>query len=260
MIFVNPAEDFTGDAGTLVKIQIDNSIDLGWKAEDIILATNFAYEHNGVKSVVVKSSNYTPFYIQGSKHKTILELIKRGYIKNGELYWLHDLDAYQSEVFMESEISMKGADIALTDYGRMKRLNTGSVFFKKSAEDIFAGIAQAEELLKIGDEQTLAILMYGIETDRQGIIYEQKTIKKIPRVKNIEKRIKRINISYDFTYFDLRYCYQIATKPIKVVHFHPFGKYLFINRLFDYYMGKNEINKVLMPPRLIKIFRSHGVT
>lgn len=258
MIFINPSGSFTEEASILIKIQIDNSLSLGWKRQDLILATNFEYEYNGIKSVVVSSTNFTPFYVQGSKHKTVLELVKRGYIKDGELYWLHDLDVYQSEVITESELKMGSCDMVMTDYGRMKRLNAGSIFFKKSAQDIFKGMAQTESLLKIGDEQALMVLIKGIETERRGIIYEKEVVNKIPCIKNIGKRIKRINISYNFTYFDLRYCYQTAIKPIKVVHFHPMGSYIFIDNLLNYYMnGKNELGTVLMSERLIKIFRSH---
>lgn len=261
MIFINPSGSFTKEAGVLIKIQIDNSLDLGWKKNDIILATNFEYEYHGIKSVIVSGANFTPFYVQGSKHKTVLELINRGCIKDGEFYWLHDLDCYQSEPLRESELKMDGADMAMTDYGRIKRLNAGSIFFKKSAQDIFKGMAQTESILKIGDEQALMILMSGIEADRRGIIYEKEIIKKIPKIRNINKRIKRINISYNFTYFDLRYCYQTAIKPIKIVHFHPWAGYLFIDKLLDYYMyGKNELGTVLMSERLIKIFNSHEKT
>lgn len=263
MIFINPAKKFFGEPETLIRIQIDNSLDLGWKKEDIILATNFDFEYNGVKSIVVKDENFVPFYIQGSKHKTILELKERGFIKENELYWFHDLDAYQSEVISPSEIMMEEADMALTDYGRLKRLNTGSVFFKSSIVDIIEALSKTQNLFKLGDEQALDVLLYGVRENEQKLFnFDTDVLMKIPKVSNISNRIKRINITYNFTYFDLIYCYKTAIKPIKIVHFHPDGAYraLFIHRLLDFYMyGKNELNQVLMSERLIKLFHGHGL-
>lgn len=97
-IFISPQKQFYDESLVSVKIQIDNSIDLGWKREDIILATNFNFEYNGVKSIVVSDHNYWLQDIRQSKHTTILELIGRRVINNlvnTELYWFHDLDAYQ---------------------------------------------------------------------------------------------------------------------------------------------------------------------
>ena len=41
IVFIGPEKYFYGDYGTLAKIQIDNSIDLGWETKDIIFVTNF---------------------------------------------------------------------------------------------------------------------------------------------------------------------------------------------------------------------------
>ncbi len=58
MLFVHPSKDFLEEQKTSIKIEIDNNLSLGWKREDIILATNFPYEYNGVKSLLVSSDNY----------------------------------------------------------------------------------------------------------------------------------------------------------------------------------------------------------
>jgi hypothetical protein len=39
MIFVNPKKQFHEEAAILIKIQIDNSLDLGWRREDIVWIT-----------------------------------------------------------------------------------------------------------------------------------------------------------------------------------------------------------------------------
>lgn len=266
LIFVHPIKTFYGEPRLLAKIQIDNSLNLGWKKEDIILATNFEFEYNGVKSILVSHNNFVPYYKQGSKHRTIVELSNRGFIREGELYWFHDLDAYQSEVITELELSMEEADMAVTDYGWRDKLNTGSVFFKASAVDIFRRLVQMMELLKCGDEYALMVLMNGL-THEDAEVWQQRygpeIVDKLPKIEDIYRRVKKINTSYNFVpYFNIDHCYKIAVKPIKVVHFHPFAQYRkpLIPSILNFYMyGDNEINTVLMPKRLIKIFHKHGI-
>jgi hypothetical protein len=55
--------------------------------------------------------------------------------------------------------------------------------------------------------------------------------------------------------------YEIATKPIKVLHFHPHYRdtKLPASTLNMFMYGKNELKMPLMPERLIKIFHHHGI-
>ena len=46
LIYIGPTDKFDDEHEVLTKIQIDNSLDLGWKKEDILLVTNFPYEYN----------------------------------------------------------------------------------------------------------------------------------------------------------------------------------------------------------------------
>lgn len=264
LIYITPKKLFSGEPLTLVKIQIDNSLDLGWKREDIILATNFSFEYNGVKSVVVSDDNFVPHYPRGSKHEAILELFNRGFITKGELYWFHDLDAYQSEDITKSEVDLGNADMALTDYCWRKKWNTGSIFFTSSAEDIFEGLVKTQSLLKIGDEIALMVLTNGFtkeENDNVMRYIAPEVIEKTPEIRDIEGRIKKINTTYNFVpVFNIPYCYMSAIKPIKVVHFHPSFPSPSNSSFLNFFMyGDNEINTVLMSKRLIKIFHYHGV-
>ena len=86
MVFVGRTKGFYNDYGTQAKIQIDNSLDLGWRKEDIIFATNFDFEYRGVKSLIVSDDNFVSFSPEGSKITAILELFYRGYIDKGVLY------------------------------------------------------------------------------------------------------------------------------------------------------------------------------
>lgn len=251
----------------LVKLQIDNSLDLGWEREDIMLATNFDYEYNGVKSIVVSDDNFSQSDNPGSKHLAICELISRGLIKKGELYWFHDLDAFQSETITESELGMDGADLALTDYGWRERWATGSMFFAAQAEDIFRILLETANLFKIREEFALMVLTYQdryrLYDEQQKEIYNPEMMDKVPMAKDIQKRVKKINTSYNFVpFYNTKYCYEIAIKPIKVVHFHPFGSFKEPDRpsLINFYMyGDNDIKTTFMSERLIKIFHEHGI-
>lgn len=84
LVYINPKKRFSGEPLVLVKIQIDNSLDLGWKREDIILATNFSFEYNGIKSIVVSDNNFLPFCVTACKNTAILELFNRNFFNKRE--------------------------------------------------------------------------------------------------------------------------------------------------------------------------------
>src|SRR5436190_1339321 len=128
MLFIHPNGDFLEEQKTSIKIQIDNSLRLGWKVNDIILATNFPYEYNGVKSLLVKSNNYSPFSATVSIINVIVELFDRKLIKKGELYWYHDTDAYQLYKITERELNLGKAAIALAGRGTKPKMDTGVIF------------------------------------------------------------------------------------------------------------------------------------
>jgi len=57
---------------------------------------------------------------------------------------------------------------------------------------------------------------------------------------------------------------RIAFKPLKAIHFYPFYEKATRNspheNKIDYFMhGKNIMGKILMTPRLKKIFNKHGL-
>lgn len=72
MTYINPSKRFGTEEKITVKIHIDNSLDLGWKTEDILLVTNFNYEYSGVKSLVIPDDNYCSFAPTASKINTVL--------------------------------------------------------------------------------------------------------------------------------------------------------------------------------------------
>jgi hypothetical protein len=237
VVFITPQKKFFGEYVQLVKVLIDNSLDLGWKPEDILLVTNFSFRYNGVKSTRVHNENYCACRPRSIKTSVIPHLIDRGIVKKGEIYWNHDLDAFQMNSFKEEDLGLESVDMGLTDYGWKKRWCFGSYFFKESAKDIF--------------ELTCPIIHSDIE--------DEEAIQKLQNdnINSFNERHKRLNITYNFGMRKVEDNYQRAEKPIKVVHFHPTYKLV---RTWDVFvLGKNGLNMPLVNERLIGVFKQNGI-
>lgn len=232
LTYINPNKDFNKEHQKLAKIQIDNSLSLGWKPENIILVTNFPYEYNGIKSVVIGDENYCKYHWSATKIYAIVSLFKAGLIEK-DLYWYHDFDCFQLNPFTEIETELEKADMGITQYSRMLRLCSASMFFKETAWDIFIRLKDFIDKGRIDEELGIMRL---INTDKG----------------NLKERVKKIDITYAFHKFNLLSCYKIAKKPIKAVHFH-----LTPDKAEFYIHGKNKLNIPLIPERLIKIFAKY---
>jgi len=251
LIYINLLKKFDEEHSLLAKIQIDNSLELGWKKEDILLVTNFKYSYRGIKAIV-SNENLCSFAPTASKIFVICDLFKRKVIKGENSYWFHDLDAFQTRKMTERRIKNELGDkeMALTDYGRNLRWSTGSIFFYPSARDIFfqikKGIIQNPKLAARYTEEGVLGMLTANNLD------------------DINDRIKKINITYNFATRNrhVNLCYQITDKPVMVLHFHPFDKRPVEDNFdsLDILMyGRGKINKVLMTRRLIKLFHKYGI-
>ena len=223
LIYVNPDKKFSPEHDDLTKIQIDNSLELGWKVEDIILVTNFPYEYRGVKSIVI--GDYEAFdQNRSTKIPAINELFKRGIIEDNCLYWFHDQDAFQLEPI---EVNL-ASDAGFTDYQQPRVWNAGSFFFKKSAEDIFADI-----WLYMNKKGT---------NEQDALTYMWQN-----NIGEINKRYELMNITYNMGLYNMKNRLKEAELPIKVAHFHPHK-----NRHLDLFRN-------ILPERLLTIFKAHGI-
>lgn len=257
LIYINPEKkffnkDWKDEPDILAKIQIDNSLSLGWKIEDILLITNFAYEYNGVKAIVIGDENYCEFSSgTPSKINAIVSLFNHGFFGD-DTYWFHDFDAFQLE---NLELNLADDKIALTDYGitdinqgRDRRWSTGSIFFRKGSKDIFEWIQGSVYKYRANEEVSLLVMTR--HNDH-----------------NLLSRIDKLNITYNFATRrrNIVEQYKITDLPIKVIHFHPFDKrplfYLYEgnDNLAVCLYGKNPMKKVLVSDRLIEIFNKHGI-
>lgn len=244
LIYTGPAHKFDEEHLILSKIQIDNSLDLGWKKEDILIVTDFPFEYNGVNSLVVKNGLYYEFDRMANKVPVLVHLIKNGLLDSKELYWCHDWDAYQLNPIYESELGLTDFDLGLTHYFYKPEWQFSSFFFKNSAQDIF-------ELL----DRTIREKPYSSRNN-------EKTLTKLINARAINpRRYKKLNVTYNIMKRCLTTIYNEADKPIKVLHFHPWDRDVMMpdSALNMFMYGKNRMKIRLMNDRLIKIFHHHGI-
>ena len=244
LIYTGPQKKFAQEDSILAKIQIDNSFDLGWKKQDLMLATDFPYEYNGVKSLVVPDGVYYDFDKNANKAKVLAHLLNQGVIELGELYWCHDFDAYENYRIDEQELGLEGFDLGLTHYFYKPEWQLGSLFLKSSSKDILElldSTIRERPHLSRNDEKSLAWLIKHNAID--------------------PKRYKKLNVTYNFTKRYIPTIYAQAAKPLKVLHFRPSDKdALMTETALDMFMyGKNSLKIPLMSDRLIKIFNKHGI-
>ncbi len=259
LIYLNSERKFDEETSTLVKIQIDNSLDLGWKKEDILLITNFDYKYNGITATIVLDELFCTFYKYVSKINVLVHFFACGMIEKGQVYWLHDFDAYENSKIDELEVKeeLGGVDVGFTSYGRGLRLNCGSFFFKDSAGDVFNWIK--DKVYENAKKWKGVELGVGEYKDAYRRYSEELALEQLidDNTHNINSRIKKINYSYNFGMRNLRTNYVDTLKPIRVLHFHPHNE--LINTLAIAMYGKNRLKMPLMSERLIKIFHHYGI-
>lgn len=245
LVYISSVKAFNKECDVLSKIQVDNSLELGWKKEDILFVTNFPWEYNGVKAIVVGDENYCAPRPRSIKTAIIPSLIDEGIMENGEIYWNHDFDAYQLSPIEESELGLENFDAGLTDYGWKERWCMGSFFVKTTSKDIFI---LAKDLIykDIEDETAMG---------------------EVTLNPAINKRCKRLNITYNFGMRYVESNFERANKPLKVAHFHPRYPVVYNRPVYSwkwtwdiFINGKNGLNIPLIDIRLKAIFNQHGIS
>ena len=234
LVYLNPLKRFNKEHKLLAKIQIDNSLRLGWKPEDIILVTNFDYEYSGVRATIIPDKYYCNFRPFSTKTVAVAYLLEFWLLDPEEVYWAHDFDAYQQEKF---DIVLT-KPMAFSDYGYSSKPSLGSYFFTCEARDFFISLRNTIYDKQIEDERALVWLT-------------------ATRAMEIVDSYEKLNITYNFGMRKVEENWERADKPIKVVHFHPWGKDLPTLDIFMY--GKNKLGFPLISKQLIKLFHKHGI-
>ncbi len=225
-IFISPDKKFSPEYEDLIRIQIDNSLSLGWKSTDIVFAANFDYEYKGVKSIIV--GDYTVFdQNRSTKVPVIIELFDKGLIED-DLYWFHDFDAFQLVPF---QVTLD-VDAGFTDHGAYsKTWNAGSFFFKKEARDIFETIYKYMNLHDSNEQNALTYMWQN-------------------NIDGINDRYKLMSTTYNIGIYKIDENIKNTELPIKVAHFHPHKR-----RHLDLFRSRN-----MLPEGLLTIFNKYGLT
>jgi hypothetical protein len=194
MVFINPEKKFIEDFETLAKLQIDNSLNF-WEKEDIIFATNFDWEYQGVKATVVDDDCFCAHRPRATKLMVICYILDKGMIS--DTCWFHDLDAYQLEPF-DDPLGDKDAGFVFSPGDYQWAWNSGSFFFKPKFKDVFDKMKKICYSIRSQDEQALSMLL------EKGVA---------------DGRYKRLNSTYNLCRLrDTADTYDLADKPIKVLH------------------------------------------
>ena len=208
------------------RAQIDNSLNMGWRAEDVVILTNLPFSYKN--ATIVKSKHECTYNKYFNKLLGIWELIYYGHIE--EPFWFHDFDDWQVAPFKFPDFE---GEVGGCKYINFTQWNTGSLFIKPNSlpfwqlcKDFIEANDSHPNLLQIGDENIFNLLYAQNYSQLQNFIVE---------------------ISYDFnigiTGFEDRL--RRAPSP-KVVAFKP---------------EENTISKLqeykLLPEELITIFREY---
>jgi|TARA_R100001509_G_scaffold21189_1_gene11049 hypothetical protein len=209
------------------RCQIDNSINFGWKPEDICIVTNLDFEYRGVNIVRTKLlCTYNKYF---NKVFGIYELLKDNLLDDD--IWFHDFDDWQLSEF--DEFPYFPGDIGGCKYlfgNPIPQWNTGSLFVKKSSLPIWEYIYNTME----ANKNEPNINQYGDENIFNMCVHQ-----------HFQPAISEIDYTYNVgcTGFQDRLD-RVFIKPVKVGGFKP---------------NKKEIGifKDLIPDSLMELFKKY---
>ena len=206
---------------TLLKAQIQNSLELGWLPSQIVIFTNFGFSHKGVDAFC---ESLNDFCLTGSKMFAV-QLAMRWMWP--DTIWAHDLDCWQNVEFEEPKFP---GDVGIARYSTEK-YNGGSVFWKPKSRDIVDNIVNT--LKKTGEA------------------IEEPTLNKMLRSKKFKERVSVIDNGFNVGCSGFKIRYERAEKPIRVGHFHPY------NRLAweTFALNRHNLPGRIITERLEKVIR-----
>lgn len=200
----------------MVEAQIENSLEVGWRPQDIVVVTNLAFD----APVTLVRAPLNESCLTGSKMFALEHLFALGMIKDNEMWWAHDLDAWQNHWFDEPEI----ADIGLTEYSRPS-FNGGSVFLRAACRDLIQAVTG--------------------QIRKDKMMREEPAIDRVLRLPEHSKRVTVLNSTYNVGCSAYAIRYQRSRQPILVSHFHPHGI-----SWRTHVWGWNSLNTASVAPRL----------
>jgi len=246
-----------------IRLQIENSLNLGWDKKDIIPITNFPIEHMGVKAY--EAERYCPWSSFVNKPVVVDEMIEKGVINDN--IWLHDCDCYQLLPF---EFPKECKDWGYTRHDPRRMKNQGaSGFFRKEGYDIIHKIAEEIQICKAKREEKFIPIFYTNmskkKVDKRKAYLEANKGNESNRYLNKKRGLENSGIFADrFSFLDFTYNlgivkyfktkYKKASKPIKTLHFHIEKK----DPKDCFYFGKNRYNVQLVTEELEALLIKYG--
>lgn len=205
----------------LLKAQIENSIQAGWKPEDMIVVTNFDYSF---MDVVAHNTTLNDICLTGSKMFGLQWAMNKGLID--DVVWTHDLDAWQSVPFKEPKFK----DVGITTYSNSK-FNGGSVFWRMSAKDI---VDHVVEVIAAGEDK------------------EEPTLNKLLK-SDYKSRTTVVDTGFNVGCSGFVPRLYRATKPVRVCHLNPLNRIAWETHRLD----RNGIGFVSVSSRLELLLRKY---
>ena len=179
------------------RAQVDNSLRFGWKKEDIIIGTNFDFEHNGVKNI--KLENICTTNIFNNKWYGMLELMNNGYIDDD--FWFHDQDSWQVS---KVEFPEFVGEIGGCTYVYTPEWNTCSMFLKQTSVSIVEYIV---EFMKMNDNT--------------NFYSDENYISLLRGGSPIQDYLTTLNNKFNVGLTHMEKRYQAAEKPVCALGFQP---------------------------------------
>lgn len=179
----------------MLDAQIENSLALGWTPKDIVIVTNLDLD---APATMIRAP-LNERCLTGSKMFALHHLFTLGLIQEDEVWWAHDLDAWQNHWFDPPPF----LDIALAEYSTPK-FNGGSIFLKATAQDMISVITESIVVAKAHREEP--------------------AINSILRSEAFRQRVTVLNSTFNVGCSAYAVRHGRSTKPILVSHFHPKGK------------------------------------
>jgi len=176
----------------LLKAQIENMLELGWKKKNIILLSNFDFEFMGVKATKMK---FNTFCLSGSKMWATKWLFDNDMVD--DTIWASDTDCWQNIWF---DCPKFDQDIGVATYSNPK-INGGNIFWKPSSGDIVNEVVRQLETNKAAKEEPLLNKILYSDTYHERVSFLDSTF------------------NVGCSGFNVRFTRSL--KPIRVCHFNP---------------------------------------
>ena len=203
-----------------VEAQIENSLALGWSPGDIILVSNRDLQ----AGVTFIHAPLNDFCLTGSKMFAAAHLLAGGVIGGAELWWAHDLDAWQNYAFDAPQLN----DIGAAEYST-PRFNGGSIFLRESSADLVHAITA--------------------RIRRTAAEREEPSINAILRAPEHRARVTTLNSTYNLGCSGYAVRFQRSHQPVLVSHFHPRVRSAWRTHVG----GVNPVGRPSVSPRLAEL-------